>query len=179
MTTHAMIDIETLNTAPDSVILSVGGVKFNPHTHETPFDHKHWRLDIDAQFTLGRTVSESTLEWWGRQATHIREAAFSETDRITLQDFAKDMNRWLTGCKEVWCQGPQFDMVMIEHLFTQLDHHRNWVYWQIRDSRTLFSIMPRDPRKDIQEDLHDALADAFWQAKCVQQAFSHFEIRER
>ena len=32
MATHAMIDIETLGTEPTSVILSVGGVKFDPFT---------------------------------------------------------------------------------------------------------------------------------------------------
>ena len=30
MKTHAMIDIETLGTEPDCVVLSVGAVKFNP-----------------------------------------------------------------------------------------------------------------------------------------------------
>jgi hypothetical protein len=179
MSIFAMIDIETLNTAADSVILSVGAVKFNPYTHEDPFQHKHWRLDVDQQFELGRTYDQSTLEWWGSQAEHIREAAFGDHERVGLLDFAKDLNKWLVGCKEIWCQGPQFDMVMIEHLFQQLSHHKNWAYWQVRDSRTLFSLMPYDPRKNIQEDLHDALADAFWQAKCVQQVFSHFEVKAR
>jgi hypothetical protein len=179
MSIFAMIDIETLNTTPDSVILSVGAVKFNPYTHEDPFQHKHWKLDVDQQFELGRTYDQSTLEWWGRQAEHIREAAFGDQGRIGLVEFAKDLNKWLVGCREIWCQGPQFDMVMIEHLFQQLCHHRNWAYWQVRDSRTLFSLMPRDPRKDIQEDLHDALADAYWQARCVQKVFSHFEVKPR
>ena len=31
MTTHAMIDIETLGTKPDAVVLTIGGVKFNPY----------------------------------------------------------------------------------------------------------------------------------------------------
>ena len=29
MTTHAMIDLETLSTNPDATILTVGGVKFD------------------------------------------------------------------------------------------------------------------------------------------------------
>ena len=29
---HAMIDLETLSTNPDAVILTVGGVKFDPYT---------------------------------------------------------------------------------------------------------------------------------------------------
>ena len=174
-----MIDIETLDTAPNSVILSIGAVKFDPFTYEEPYDKKHWRLDINAQTEAGRSVSESTLEWWGKQAAHIRDRAFSDDNRIEILEFCKELNRWMTGCKEIWCQGPQFDMVMIEDLFKHFNHHRNWAYWQIRDSRTLFSIMPSDPRKDIQEDLHDALADAYWQAKCVQKCFSYFNIAQR
>ena len=36
MATHAMIDIETLGTEPDSVVLSAGAVKFNPFTLTDP-----------------------------------------------------------------------------------------------------------------------------------------------
>ena len=51
-----------------------------------------------------------------------------------------------------------------------------WNYWQIRDSRTLFAMMPQDPRKAIQEELHNALADCYYQAKCVQQSYKHFGV---
>jgi len=178
MTTNAMIDIETLDTSPNSVILSIGAVKFNPFNDSDPHDHKHWRLDIQPQMDAGRSISESTLEWWSKQKPEIRDRAFSDDGRTPILDFCKDLNKWLVGCNEIWCQGPQFDMVMIEDLFAQFKHHCNWSYWQVRDSRTLFSIMPVDPRKDIQEDLHDALADAFWQAKCVQKTFKHFNVQE-
>jgi hypothetical protein len=33
--------------------------------------------------------------------------------------------------------------------------------------------MPKDPRKDMQTDLHNALADAYFQAKSVQIIFKH------
>jgi len=36
--------------------------------------------------------------------------------------------------------------------------------------------MPVDPRKAIQTDAHNALADCYYQAKCVQQSFKHFGI---
>ena len=38
MSTHAMIDIETLGTMPNSVILSVGAVKFDPFKSHKPHD---------------------------------------------------------------------------------------------------------------------------------------------
>ena len=34
-----MIDIETLGTKPDAVVLTVGGVKFDPYNSEEPHTH--------------------------------------------------------------------------------------------------------------------------------------------
>jgi len=179
MATHAMIDIETLGTEPSSVIMSVGGVKFDPYTSDVPHDGKHWMLDVDAQTDAGRDVNDSTLEWWAKQEQSIQDRAFSTEGRTSLQEFMPDLNKWLVGCHTIWCQGPQFDMVMLENLFKQFDHHMNWFYWQVSDSRTLFKMLPADPRKSIQENLHDAQADAHWQAVCVQQAYAHFNVLPR
>ena len=38
MSTHAMIDLETLGTQPDCVILTLGGIKFNPYNKEDDED---------------------------------------------------------------------------------------------------------------------------------------------
>ena len=44
---------------------------------------------------------------------------------------------------------------------------------------TLFAMMPTDPRKAIQEELHNALADCYYQAKCVQSTYKHFGVKSR
>ena len=49
MSTHAMVDIETLGTKPNSVVLTVGGCKFNPFTMDEPFDFFLMKLDVDQQ----------------------------------------------------------------------------------------------------------------------------------
>ena len=69
-------------------------------------------------------------------------------------------------------------MVILEDFFDNFGHHKNWFYWQVSDCRTLFKLMPKDPRTDIQEDLHNALADCFYQAKCVQKSFKHFGVKK-
>ena len=69
-------------------------------------------------------------------------------------------------------------MVIIENLYKMLNTHTNWAYWQIRDSRTVFSMMEVDPRKGIQEDLHSAVDDAKWQAKCLQTCFFMLDIKK-
>jgi hypothetical protein len=179
MTTHAMIDIETLGTDPDCVVLSVGAVKFDPYTLNEPHSKTLWRPSADEQLKSDRSVDQGTLEWWGKQAEHIREEAFSEFGRVDLDMFFKDLNRYLVGVDKIWCQGPQFDMVILEDLFRQFNHHRNWAYWQVCDCRTIFNMMPKDPRKEIQQNLHSADEDSYWQAVCVQRTFKHFGVQPR
>ena len=179
MATHAMIDIETLGTLPNSVVLTVGAVKFDPFTNIEPHSPKLWKLDIDEQDQKGRFVDEKTLEWWAKQDEEIRDRSFTDEGRISNTEFMKDLNSWLTGVDTIWAQGPQFDMVILEDLFKSFDHHMNWFYWQVNDCRTLFKMMPVDPRKAIQENLHDAQADAHWQAVCVQQFYRDYNILPR
>ena len=37
MTTHATIDLETLSTKPDAVLLTIGAIKFDPFTSDPPY----------------------------------------------------------------------------------------------------------------------------------------------
>ena len=179
MAIHAMIDIETLGTSPDCVVLSVGAVKFDPFTNIEPNNRLLWRPSTEEQFNANRTVLDSTLEWWATQPKHIQDEAFTEEGRVSLIDFFKDLNKYLVGVDKIWCQGPQFDMVILEDLFNQFKHHTNWAFWQIQDCRTLFNMMSVDPRKAIETHAHSADADAFVQAVCVQQAFNYFSVKER
>src|SRR6056300_419078 len=139
MTTHVMVDIETLDTAPTSVILSVGAVRFDPFSDEAPHNKILWRPCINEQISDGRTVSDSTLEFWSKQDAAIRDSTFTNDNRIPLNSFFKQFNKYMVGAEKIWCHGPQFDMVIIEDLFAEHKHHRGWAYWQIMDSRTLFN----------------------------------------
>ena len=53
---HGMIDLETLSTNPNAVILTVGGVKFDPFTRTEPSQGMYFRVDVDSQTELGRDV---------------------------------------------------------------------------------------------------------------------------
>ena len=91
-------------------------------------------------------------------------------------EFIKQINRWCVGIDVLWCQGPLFDYAILEDFYRNMQQPCPWHYWQIRDSRTLFALMPKDPRKDIQQELHNALADAYFQAQCVQKTYKHFGV---
>ena len=44
-----MIDLETLSTNPNAVILTIGGVKFNPYTSVIPSQGMYFKVDVDSQ----------------------------------------------------------------------------------------------------------------------------------
>tara|TARA_A100001035_G_scaffold266334_1_gene249271 strand:- start:3545 stop:4093 length:549 start_codon:yes stop_codon:yes gene_type:complete len=178
MATHGMIDLETLGVNPDSVLMTIGAVKFNPFSQAEPHAPLYLRCDIEEQSTtLGRTIDDNTLAWWSKQPQEIQDEAFGEEhERVSMDSLTKQLNKWCVGLDYIWCQGPTFDFVILQDLYKNIGKPTPWNYWQIRDSRTLFKMLPYDPRKKIQQAAHNALADCYYQAKCVQSTYKHFGV---
>ena len=173
---HAMIDLETLSTNPEAVILTVGGVKFDPHSFTEPSQGMYFRVDVDSQTAMGREVMQLTLDWWAEQPKEISEEALGDKDRISLAKMLKTINKWAVGVDVFWCQGPLFDYAILQNIYKQLGHPVPWQYWQIRDSRTLFSLVPRDPNEK-RTGMHNALEDCYFQAKKVQKVYNNLNIK--
>ena len=173
---HAMIDLETLSTNPNAVILTIGGVKFNPHTSVIPSQGMYFRVDVDSQTSMGREVMPETLDWWATQPKEIADEALGDKDRISLEEMVKTINKWSVGVDVFWCQGPLFDYAILQNIYKQLGHPVPWQYWQIRDSRTLGSLVPRDPNEK-RTGLHNALEDCYFQARKVQKIYKQLGIR--
>ena len=173
---HAMIDLETLSTNPEAVILTIGGVKFDPYTHAEPSQGMYFRVDVDSQTAKGREVMQETLDWWATQPKEISEEALGDKDRISLEEMVKTINKWSVGVDVFWCQGPLFDYAILQNIYKQLGHPAPWQYWQIRDSRTLFSLVPRD-LNEKRTGLHNALEDCYFQARKVQKVYKQLGIK--
>ena len=171
MTTHATIDIETLGTSPDAVVLTIGGIKFDPLADDGLHSEFYYRLDADFQMAINRTVDEDTIAWWGKQDADVQAEALDPEGRTSVVETLKALNKWLVGVDKIWCQGPVFDITILENLYKGADLHHNWSFWNIRDSRTLFGLMPKDPRKEINFAAHNALADAIVQSLCIQKVY--------
>ncbi len=78
-----MFDLETLDTKPSAVVLSIGAVvweaKYLPSEHKIKWYEvdKFLRvLDIQKQLDSGRTVSQATLLWWMDQDPKAKAEAF-------------------------------------------------------------------------------------------------------
>jgi hypothetical protein len=176
MTTHATIDIETLGTSPDTVVLTIGGIKFNPHEDDGLHSEFYYRLDADEQINMGRSVDEKTIQWWETQSEEVKNEAMSPDDRVSVEETLRALNKWLVGVDKLWCQGPVFDIGILQDLYTGIDLHWNWAFWDIRDSRTLFGLMDKDPRKEIDFAAHNALADAIVQSLCIQRVYKKLGV---
>jgi hypothetical protein len=163
-----MFDLETLDTKPTAVILSLGAVKFDPKTQSVPdqLPKLLLKFDIDAQNDLGRTTSDDTIEWWGKQPPHIQEEAFGLEGRAPLLEAIDQFHKFVWNSDRIWSQGC-FDIVIVEDLYRMVGRTPPWNYWQIRDSRTLFDFV--DGKMDRSKH-HDAMEDALEQARAVQRA---------
>jgi len=174
---HAMIDLETLSTNPNATILTVGGVKFDPYRSVEPAQGMYFRVDVNAQTNMGRDVMQDTVNWWSKQPKEISDEAFSDDNRMSLDDMIKTINKFSVGVDVFWCQGPLFDYAILQDIYRQLGHPVPWQYWQIRDSRTLFSLVPRDMNEN-RTGLHNALEDCYFQARKVQKVYKQLGIKK-
>ena len=174
-----MLDIETLSTRPDAVVLTLGAVKFNPWASEIDTDTGLYvRVDVDEQLALDRHVQQDTVEWWGKQAEEVREEALGDANRTSVTELLNQLNKFVVGVDNIWCQGPVFDIVILENLYRQVERPTPWQFWQIRDSRTLFGVHG-DPRGKGAKGAHNALIDCYYQAQAVQQVYKQQGIKKR
>lgn len=178
MATHGMIDLETLDVRPNATILSLGAVKFDPFSESEPHSELYLKISIGDQDEMQRSVSDSTIEWWSKQDPAIMEEALDQTGAVSIDEALKQINKWCVGVDEIWGHGYGFDITMLEDLYRSKGVPIPWQFWKISDSRTITKRMPKDPRKDMQTDLHNALADAYFQAKSVQIIFKHFNFEK-
>lgn len=176
MTIAVTLDLETLSTRPDAVILSLGAIKFNPYSLEPHYEELEMRLDVDEQLSMGRHVMDSTMEWWGSQSPEVQEAAFGDENRISVADFMRRLNKFVNRADEIWCQGPVFDIGILENLYRQMETPSPWQYWSIRDSRTLFKVFG-ERRNMSRTNAHNAVADCIAQSRGIQEIIRQYNIK--
>ena len=173
---HLMFDIETLGTTPDSVVLSVAAIRFNPVTGWIG-ESQEWLLDTEEQSELGRRMDEDTMAWWSKQDPVIVERMFSDLGRVSLSQFASEFKKLANNCDAIWAHGVTFDVGIIEHLMKQIGVSVPWSYGKVHDSRTLFSVFG-DTRPKNRDQAHDALADCAYQIQGLIDLYEKFKNKE-
>lgn len=169
---HIMLDIETLDTANSAVVLSIGAVKFSfekgADTSLAPFFRS---LKYDDQMEYGRTVSESTLQFWMAQSEEARGAAFNGV-RTGTTEALTELTEFITaGVTDpmVWAKPACFDLSIMEDLFKDYRMDAPWGHRNRRCLRTLYDvagspdykheghIIPHHPVSDCQVQITEAM----------------------
>lgn len=167
-----MIDLETLDTTPDCVILSIGAVRFDPKGIGVA-EKFSVKPNVDEQLELGRTVSEDTLTWWASQSKQAQEEALGDEGRISFKDALDQLYKFCWNKKAVWSNGAAFDVVAVESCWRQLGVRIPWPFYTVRDTRTLYDIagVSLKDKKYGTNTTHRAVEDAEHQAIVLQDAY--------
>lgn len=166
MTTHIMIDTETLGTRPGALILSVALVRFSDEAAVQV------NLSIPEQQALGMEVDPATSEWWSQQPAEAWAAA--TCNPLPLATALPYISQWLTWAAPddllLWAHGASFDGPLLEELYRRAGVHCPWRFWQLRDTRTLYDLAGVDVKQFAVPPPHVALNDAIAQTRAANAA---------
>lgn len=177
MANNIMIDLETLDTSPYCVILTIGAVRFDPKGTGV-VERLDLRPTIEEQTEIyNRIINEDTLRWWSTQSPEAMEEALGDQGRIPFRDCMEQLYKFCWNRKAVWSNGASFDVVACETAFRQtLTEYPNpipWPFYTVRDTRTLYEIagVSLKDKKYGTKTTHRAVEDAEHQAIVVQDAY--------
>lgn len=190
MNTDIMIDLETLSTKPNGVILSIGAVAFNCRVEEEKnreyFHEIGGKKEIwEEQVLFGRHKCKDTVAWWKNQspeAKTIFKTATIESTLEMLEKFTEFVKRQHPQAF-IWSNGANFDGVMLRSLYETYDLECPWKFWQescFRTYRNHMALVIDNDKWTFEGVQHDALADAKHQTKILVDLVrkkNHLELR--
>lgn len=169
---HLMIDIETLGTGINSVVLSIGACYFEPRTGEIGKTfHQHIRMGTSTMY--GMEMDTETILWWMNQSEDARKSIINgQKSGSNIVNVLIHFRHFVDKRVKPWSNGATFDISILENSFNKCKVDVPWCFWNIRDVRTIVELgreLDFDPKVDMpfQGTRHDALADAIHQAEYV------------
>lgn len=145
-----MFDVETLGKRSNSAILSLACVYFNPDdkpSYRQLYDSAFFaKFDVQDQVKrLGRGISRSTLEWWAKQCTNVRNKSFKPlpSDEKFEEGYER-MRKWVATKKDnkcwVWARG-NLDQLVMDDIEEQVGLTPIFQYSRWRDVRTALDFL--------------------------------------
>ena len=163
-----MVDLETLGTVADAVIMSIGAIKFDLDSDAVDDNGFYASVSIDSNLNMKRRIQEDTLIWWMKQPAEA-QGVFHEGKQI-LEEALNNFSDWIgTGDYCLWSNGADFDLPMLAHAYAQHQKDTPWLFWNSRCFRT-YKNLPQ-ARQVVFTPVgvkHNAMTDALNQARHLQ-----------
>lgn len=157
--TNIMLDLETLGTKPNSLILSIGAVKFGGGEILDTF---YERVDVKSCIDYGLEIDPDTIMWWLQQSEEARKEICKPGQPLNavLTWFAE----WAFDPQlQVWGNGVAMDNIILTNAYEAVKIPRPWGYKGDMCYRTIKNL---NPEIKIEQGgiYHNALDDARSQA---------------
>ena len=175
---HVMIDIETLGTNNEAVILSIGACKFEPNNHRAKIkDSFYVAIDPTTCTNAGLKMDAATIMWWLDSEQDSARAQMMKDQRLDLSSALDGFSAWFGDTTlPVWGNGATFDSVILRTAYQKVGEAAPWQFWHDRCYRTIKSLAP-DVKLVRVGTHHNALDDAISQAQHLQKIVYQTRIK--
>lgn len=169
-----MLDLETLSTKNDAMVVSIGAVAFSTELFKVCPDGFYKVINLEG--ATGH-IDTDTLCWWMRQSDEAR-AVFTAEDRVFESVALLDFNQWIHDTiavlnirnLTVWGNGSSFDNVILRNLYQRTGIIEPWAWYNDRCYRTYMRACENalsDGTRSFRGVKHNALDDARHQAESL------------
>jgi len=148
---QVMIDIETLSSASNAAIVSIGACMFSlEEDAEYAAPEDSFIVGVDTAFygtvsvPWAFDISQRTMEWWAEQSQEAKDslvinqvptvgAAIRQLETwLYVQGFLKDPNPFGPDASRIWAFPPSFDLVILRNAAKHVYGSTNEVPWHYR-----------------------------------------------
>lgn len=168
---NIMLDIETLSTKPNAVIMQIAAVKFEFGSDK--IEKFEVNCNIKSSIDLGLHVDPKTVDWWKSKPPEQLVTISKNSQPIfdCIQQFSEFVGN--PNDMVLWSNGNNFDFPIIESTCDMLGIRVPWNYWNLRDARTVYAVFGLDfktyPRVGT---YHNAIDDCLTQIKALKECLS-------
>lgn len=191
---NIMVDLETLSTSQNAVVLEISAVEFNRKTGEMGevFDVK---LELDEQFKSHREIDERTLLWWLDQSREAKNEVFNGDVKASVFYALEDFSAFVKRCDnqlygnendhrvvKLWGNGSTFDISILQSLYEQFWTKNNipWKYWAVNDVRTIVDLNPEVKKNcNFEGTPHYAVDDCKHEIKYLVETLNTIQIKKK
>mgnify|MGYP003384490029 CR=1 FL=1 len=171
---HLMLDLETLGTGSNSVILSIGANLFSMNSDTS--ESFYTAIDIQSSLDKGFTIDGGTIAWWLNQSDSARLAVIN--DPRTISEALTMFKAWIYKYEivGVWGNGSDFDNVILINAFKKLGFNPPWSYSKHRCFRTLKKMFPLKTEVPRLGTHHNALDDVIYQTNVLKSISAEYNL---
>ena len=182
-----MVDIETLSTDSNAIILTIAAIPFGPDGKLIMQDDYYFyeKIDLNSynKYNNQFDFNWSTLLWWLQQDKEPLNDAFLQNPRYPIDTVLQDFINWLNiTCDllndkriNIWSHGKDFDAVILQNAFKVCGLECPWKFWDTRDTRTIYAFSNVNLKNIPMPEgykAHNAVGDCLKQIKGIEISYN-------